>query len=163
MSQVSRIIGNQGSTISEIREMTGANIRIDQNMLPDSNEKVVEVIGNGESCLQCTYQLCIVLQDNRPRGQIIPYMPKSLIKDVWKPLILAGDIAYVIENGVAIRAPSDMVRKALEETPIGQLAANLPSSDTSEFTPDYMNPLSLLAAISKTRYIYYVGNNVHII
>ena len=151
ISQVSRIIGNQGSTINEIREMTGANIRIEHNTLPDSNEKVVEVIGNGGSCLQCTYQLCIVLQENPPRGKIIPYQPKSLIKDVWKPLILAGDIAYIIENGVAIRAPPDMVRKALEETPIGQLACNLPSGDSAETVPDYMNPLSLLAAISKTR------------
>jgi len=149
-SQVHKIIGNQGATIKDMRDMTGANIKIDQNPLPDSNEKVVEVIGTGESCLQCTYQVCVILQENPPRGKITPYMPKSLIKDVWKPLILAGDIAYIIENGVAIKAPPDVVRKALEQTPIGQLATNLPNSDNPDSGPDYMNPLALLAAISKS-------------
>ena len=37
--------------------MTGAQINVSQESLPDSNERTVEIIGSGESCLSTTYQV----------------------------------------------------------------------------------------------------------
>ena len=149
-SQCGMIIGKQGSKIKEIRDMTGANINVAPDSLPESNERAVEIIGTGESCLQSTYQICVVLQDNPPRGEIVEYMPKSLMKDLWKPIILAGNKAYVIENGVAILAPPEVVKNALAETPLGKLTAAIPAYEGND-GPEHMNPLALMMAISNSR------------
>jgi len=149
-SQCGMIIGKQGNKIKEIRDMTGANITVAQESLPESNERTVEIIGTGESCLQSTYQVCVVLQDNPPRGEVIHYTPKSLMKDLWKPIILAGDKAYIIENGVAILAPPEVVKNALSETPLGKMTAAIPAYE-GPGAPEHMNPLALMMAISNSR------------
>jgi len=147
-SQCGMIIGKQGAKINEIRDLTGANINVSQDYLPESNERTVEMIGTGDSCLQSAYHVCTILQENPPRGENMPYTPKSLIKDMWKPIIMAGEKAYIIENGVAIIAPPQLVKNALAETPLGQFTA---SSENSDGSADQMNPLALMAAISNSR------------
>jgi len=149
-SQCSMIIGKGGTKVREMRELTGANVNIGQEVLPESNEKSVEVIGTGEACLQCTYHICTVLQENPPRGEIVPYQPKSLMKDLWKPIILAGEKAYIIENGIAILAPPELVKKALAETPLGMMTAAL-SNKEDPTGPEHMNPVALMAAISTSQ------------
>ena len=149
-TQCGMVIGKHGAKIKEIKEMTGANINVSQESLPESNERTVEIIGTGDSCLQSTFQVLTVLQENPPRGEVVPYVPKSLMKDLWKPIILAGDKAYIIENGVAILAPPELVKKALAETPLGKMAAALPNFD-GPGAPEHMNPLALMTAISTSQ------------
>jgi len=149
-TQCGMIIGKQGSKVREIREMTGAMVNVSQESLPESNERTVEIIGTGESCIQSVIQICTVLQENPPRGEVIAYQPKSLMKDLWKPIILAGDKAYIIENGIAILAPPELVKKALAETPLGQMTAALSNLDDPS-GPEHMNPLALMAAISNSQ------------
>ena len=149
-SQCGMIIGKQGSKVREIRELTGATVNICQDSLPESNERAVEVIGTGEACLQSTYHICTVLQENPPRGEVIPYRPRSLMKDLWKPIILAGEKAYIIENGIAILAPPELVKKALAETPLGMMTAALSNMDDPS-GPEHMNPVALMAAISTSQ------------
>jgi len=146
--QCGMIIGKQGSKINEIRDLTGANLNISQEFLPESNERTVEIIGTGESCLQSAYHVCTVLQENPLRTESVPYTPKSLMKDLWKPIIMAGDKAYIIENGVAIIAPPQLVKNALAETPLGQFTG---SGGGDSGDSDAMNPLALMAAISNSR------------
>ena len=107
------IIGKSGAKIKEIRELTGANMNVAQESLPESNERSVEIIGTGEACLQTVYQVCGVLQDMPLKGEVMPYYPRAIIKDLgpssataaaWKPIILTGDRAYTIENGMAVLA-----------------------------------------------------------
>merc|ERR1719422_1637695 len=57
--QCGSIIGKQGAKIKEIRDLTGAQINVSQESLPDSNERTVEIIGSGESCLQTTYHVLL--------------------------------------------------------------------------------------------------------
>lgn len=77
MSQCGMIIGKQGAKVREIRDLTRAEIRVSQESLPESTERCVEVSGQGESCLQCTYHICTILQEAPIRGELIPYIPKS--------------------------------------------------------------------------------------
>jgi len=150
--QCGSIIGKQGAKIKEIRDLTGAQINVSQESLPDSNERTVEIIGSGESCLQTTYHVCCIMQETPIKGEVIPYIPKSLMPDLWRPIILAADQAYIIENGVAVLAPPQMVKAALAETPLGPMAASIPNfGEQSANGPDHMNPIALMAAISNSQ------------
>jgi len=150
--QCGSIIGKQGAKIKEIRDLTGAQINVSQESLPDSNERTVEIIGSGESCLQTTYHVCCIMQETPIKGEVIPYIPKSLMPDLWRPIILAADQAYIIENGVAVLAPPQMVKNALAETPLGPMAASIPNfGEQSANGPDHMNPIALMAAISNSQ------------
>merc|ERR1719369_2631166 len=158
--QCGSIIGKQGAKIKEIRDLTGAQVNVSQESLPDSNERTVEIIGSGESCLQTAYHVCCIMQEAPPKGEVIPYVPKQLIADVWRPIILAGDRAYIVENGMAVLAPPNMVKAALAETPLGAMAANLPNIGAdNKSAPEHMNPLALMAAISTAQRDKMSGGN----
>ena len=91
-------------------------IQVSQESLPDSTERCVEVSGTGESCLQCAYHICGILQDSQIRGHHVPYVPKGpggvmgppvppAMDDRYKPVFLCGDKAFVIEGNFAVPAP----------------------------------------------------------
>lgn len=165
-SQCGSIIGVQGVKIKEIREMTGANIQVSQESLPDSTERCVEIIGTGDTCLQCVYHICNVFQEVPARHDNIPYVPKSrvgggggggidrMLDQVWKPVFLCGDKAYIIDGTKARPAPPELLRHELSKTPLGsQVAdtlANQQGLGSGSMTPDHMNPLALMAAISNS-------------
>jgi hypothetical protein len=163
-SQCGSIIGVQGVKIKEIREMTGANVQVSQESLPDSTERCVEIIGTGDTCLQCVYHICNVLQEVPARHDNIPYIPKSrmgggggvdhMLDQVWKPVFLCGDKAYIIDGNKARPAPPELLRHELSKTPLGsQVADTLAAqqgSGSGSMTPDHMNPLALMAAISNS-------------
>jgi len=73
--QCGSIIGKAGAKVKEIRDLTGAQIQVSHEPLPNSSERCVEISGSGESCLQCTYHICCVMQDTPLRGEVIPYIP----------------------------------------------------------------------------------------
>ena len=69
--QCGSIIGKAGAKVKEIRDLTGAQIQVSHEPLPNSTERCVEISGSGESCLQCTYHICCVMQDSPLRGKIV--------------------------------------------------------------------------------------------
>ena len=151
--QCGSIIGKQGAKIKEIRDLTGAQINVSQESLPDSNERTVEIIGSGESCLSTTYHVCSIMQETPVKNDVIPYTPKPLLPDVWRPLILTRDRqAYIIEAGMAVPAPPHVIKTAFAETPLGPMAAMLPNfGESGPHVPEWMDPVSLMVAISSTQ------------
>ena len=161
------IIGKSGAKIKEIRELTGANMNVAQESLPESNERSVEIIGTGEACLQTVYQVCGVLQDMPLKGEVMPYYPRAIIKDLgpssataaaWKPIILTGDRAYTIENGMAVLASPERLKAEMEVIlgtqlgPLGGGGGNAAASfgeHSMMATPDYMNPIALLSVMAQ--------------
>jgi hypothetical protein len=177
-SQCGSIIGKHGAKVKEIRDISGANIQVSQESLPDSTERCVELSGSGESCLQCAYHICCVLQDAPLRGECVPYVPKGpgggmmppqqRPDDGYKPVFLCGDKAYVIEGDFAVPAPPELLRRELAQTPLGDMAESQAllnnssgngsadggsgnqSQPPTQQIPDYMKPLALMHAISNS-------------
>merc|ERR1719150_1005423 len=152
-AQCGSIIGKQGAKIKEIRDITGAQINVSQESLPDSNERTVEIIGSGESCLSTCYQVCSIMLETPVKSEVIYYSPKPLLQDVWRPLVLTRDRqAFVIEQGMAVPAPPHVIRTAFAETPLGPMAAIIPNfGEEGDSVPEYMNPVALMVAISSSQ------------
>ena len=160
--QCGSIIGKAGAKVKEIRDLTGAQIQVSHEPLPNSSERCVEISGSGESCLQCTYHICCVMQDAPIRGEVIPYIPPlnapppgppPMMDNAWRPVFLCGDKAFIIDGQFARPAPPELLRRELAKTPLGgQVAESLASGGNgSSSTPDHMNPLTLMAAINKAQ------------
>ena len=67
--------------------------------------------GSGESCLSTCYHVCSIMLDTPVKADTIPYNPKPLLPDLWRPLVLTRDRhAYVIEGGVAAPAPLHVIK-----------------------------------------------------
>ena len=61
------------------------------------------------------------MQETPVKSEVIPYTPKPLLQDTWRPLILTRDRrAYIIESGVALLAPPHVIKTAFAETPLGK-------------------------------------------
>ena len=75
-SQCGSLIGKGGAKIKEIREVTGANIQVASDMLPNSTERSVNLSGTCDALTQCVYQICCVMLESPPKGATIPYRPK---------------------------------------------------------------------------------------
>ncbi|XP_048479097.1 poly(rC)-binding protein 3 isoform X2 [Plutella xylostella] len=116
-SQCGSLIGKGGSKIKEIRDVTGANIQVASEMLPNSTERAVTVSGACDAITQCIYHICCVMLESPPKGATIPYRPKP---NVSGPVILAGGQAYTIQGSYAVPA-QDM--GGLAKSPLAGLAA----------------------------------------
>ncbi len=134
-SQCGPIIGKQGAKVREIKELTGAVVKVAQDTLPGSTERCVEVTGSGESCLQCAYHICVVLQETSLRGEVVLYVPRAPVQqplpvpphssgqgNSWRPVFLCGEKAYVIEGNVAVPAPAELLQRELTKVPLGDMA-----------------------------------------
>ncbi|CAH2237334.1 poly(rC)-binding protein 3 isoform X4 [Pararge aegeria] len=116
-SQCGSLIGKGGSKIKEIRDVTGANIQVASEMLPNSTERAVTISGTCDAITQCIYHICCVMLESPPKGATIPYRPKP---NVAGPVILAGGQAYTIQGNYAVPA-QDM--GGLAKSPLAGLAA----------------------------------------
>ncbi len=152
-SQCGSIIGKAGVKVKEIRDLTGAQIQVSHEPLPDSTERCVEISGSGESCLQCTYHICIVMQDHPVRGEYRPYVPRSNAagghpmgggggpNEDWRPVFLCGDKAYIIEGQYATPAPPELLRRELAKTPLGNdVAESLMNNPMARNRIKHQNP-----------------------
>ena len=73
--------------------------------------------------------------------------------DAWRPVFLCGDKAYIIDGTVARPAPPELLRRELSKTPLGgHVAETLATQGMggNKMTPDHMNPVALMAAISNS-------------
>jgi len=171
--QCGSIIGKAGAKVKEIRDLTGAQIQVSHEPLPNSNERCVEISGAGDQCVQAAYHVCGVIQDTPLRGEVMPYVPPVNNpppqarmpqpgpppgppppgQDSWRPVFLCGDKAYIIDgpNGIARPAPPELLRNELAKTPLGGEVAQNVANNLHMNIPDHMNPLALMAAIGKSQ------------
>ncbi|CAH0763851.1 unnamed protein product [Diatraea saccharalis] len=140
-SQCGSLIGKGGSKIKEIRDVTGANIQVASEMLPNSTERAVTISGTCDAITQCIYHICCVMLESPPKGATIPYRPKP---NVAGPVILAGGQAYTIQGNYAVPA-QDM--GGLAKSPLAGLAA-LGLGSLGPANTGGLNPAAALAALA---------------
>ncbi|XP_061711234.1 poly(rC)-binding protein 3 isoform X5 [Cydia pomonella] len=140
-SQCGSLIGKGGSKIKEIRDVTGANIQVASEMLPNSTERAVTISGTCDAITQCIYHICCVMLESPPKGATIPYRPKP---NVAGPVILAGGQAYTIQGNYAVPA-QDM--GGLAKSPLAGLAA-LGLGGLAPTNTGGLNPAAALAALA---------------
>jgi len=76
-SQCGSIIGRQGTRIREIREKTGCNVRIANDLLPNSSEKLITLYGEPRVIESCVEAICLVMIEDKPHGKPNPYTPRT--------------------------------------------------------------------------------------
>jgi len=74
-SQVGGIIGRAGFKIKQLREETCANIKVYQECLPDSTERVVAIGGEEDQVVNALTQMLDVMQEQPIKGNITLYDP----------------------------------------------------------------------------------------
>jgi len=63
---VGAVIGKGGEKIREIREQSGGKVKVYQDCLPNSNERIVAIGGDDEACILSAFNIVIDLLENRP-------------------------------------------------------------------------------------------------
>jgi len=74
-SQVGGIIGRAGFKIKQLREDTHANIKVYQECLPDSTERVVAIGGEEDQVVNALNMMLEVMQEQPIKGNITLYDP----------------------------------------------------------------------------------------
>ncbi|KAI8916034.1 eukaryotic type KH-domain (KH-domain type I) [Gorgonomyces haynaldii] len=79
---VGSIIGKQGAKIRDIQDLSGTTIIVSKEMLPESTERVVEVVGSVDGIHRAIYHIGnAVFQDLERVPETIPYDPKQAKKN----------------------------------------------------------------------------------
>jgi len=76
-SQVGGIIGRAGYKIKELRDSTGANIKVFQECLPNSTERVVAIAGSEDQIIDCISKILELMQEQPIKGNIALYDPTN--------------------------------------------------------------------------------------
>lgn len=71
-----RVIGKQGVKVKELRESSGAQIKVYTECCPESTERVVQMTGKAGEIATCTRMILEVLADTSQRGVNMPYNPE---------------------------------------------------------------------------------------
>jgi len=75
--QCGSIIGKGGFRIKEIREKTGCNVKIANELLPASTEKLITLYGEPRVIQQCVGSICQVMIEEGQERKCTPYTPAS--------------------------------------------------------------------------------------
>lgn len=75
--QCGSIIGKGGFRIKEIREKTGCNVKIANDLLPGSTEKLITLYGEPHVIEQCVGSICQVMIEEGQERKCTPYIPAS--------------------------------------------------------------------------------------
>ncbi|KAH8038575.1 hypothetical protein HPB51_001996 [Rhipicephalus microplus] len=71
------IIGRAGCRIKELRESTGANIKVHGSCCPGSTERIVKVTGSPSVVVDCIKQICDIVGQAPIKGLNKPYDPHN--------------------------------------------------------------------------------------
>lgn len=71
------IIGRAGCRIKELRESTGANIKVHGTCCPGSTERIVKVTGSPAVVVDCIKQVCDIVGEAPIKGLNKPYDPHN--------------------------------------------------------------------------------------
>uniref|UniRef100_A0A0B7AXN5 K Homology domain-containing protein n=1 Tax=Arion vulgaris TaxID=1028688 RepID=A0A0B7AXN5_9EUPU len=103
-SQAGCIIGRQGFKVKELREKTGANIKVYSTCCPNSTDRVVAISGKPKVVVGCIEEILELLQQAPPKG------PMSLYDPSYSDEFLAPDYGGFITGD--IRASKGLPRGA---------------------------------------------------
>ncbi|NXH48535.1 PCBP2 protein, partial [Dicaeum eximium] len=90
-----------GAELRPSPPLTGAQVQVAGDMLPNSTERAITIAGIPQSIIECVKQICVVMLESPPKGVTIPYRPKPSSS----PVIFAGGQAYTIQGQYAIPQP----------------------------------------------------------
>jgi len=74
-SQAGCIIGRAGFKVKELREKTGAGIKVYSTCCPNSTDRIVGITGKRKVVVGCVEEIIELLQSAPPKGPIQPYDP----------------------------------------------------------------------------------------
>lgn len=74
-SQAGTIIGIKGLKIKELRETTGAKIKVNQECCPGSTDRICQISGTNDVIIKCVKTVMEVLRSTPPRGHVENYDP----------------------------------------------------------------------------------------
>ncbi|KAJ3192003.1 RNA binding protein, heterogenous nuclear RNP-K like protein [Entophlyctis luteolus] len=75
---IGAVIGKGGAKIKKIQEDSGAKVVVSKDMLPQSTERVVEILGLAKSIEVAVFNVAeIVFNDGKPSVGVIPYVPQA--------------------------------------------------------------------------------------
>jgi len=75
--QCGSIIGKGGFRIKEIRENTGCNVKIANDLLPGSTEKLITLYGEPRVIEECVKAICQVMIEEGQERKCTPYIPAT--------------------------------------------------------------------------------------
>ncbi|XP_065153278.1 poly(rC)-binding protein 3 isoform X1 [Paramisgurnus dabryanus] len=130
-SQCGSLIGKGGSKIKEIRELTGAQVQVAGDLLPDSTERAVTISGTPHAITQCVRHICTIMLESPPKGATIPYRPKPTAGGNHTVLTQphAAPQAFAIPGQFAI-PPQDLTKLhqlAMQHIPFTSLGQSNPT------------------------------------
>ncbi|XP_057660814.1 heterogeneous nuclear ribonucleoprotein K isoform X2 [Diorhabda carinulata] len=76
-SQAGCVIGKGGQKIKEIREKTGARIKIYANLAPQSTDRVVKITGEPAKCIETIREVLTLIKQSPIKGAVNPYDPHN--------------------------------------------------------------------------------------
>ncbi|XP_031332394.1 heterogeneous nuclear ribonucleoprotein K isoform X2 [Photinus pyralis] len=76
-SQAGCVIGKGGSKIKEIRDKTGARIKIFSNCAPQSTDRVIQMIGQPSKCIDTIREVLTLIKSSPIKGPVTPYDPHN--------------------------------------------------------------------------------------
>ncbi|KAL1463133.1 hypothetical protein WDU94_014916 [Cyamophila willieti] len=76
-SQAGCVIGKAGTKIKELRDKTGARIKIYSICCPQSTDRVVQVFGTAETAINCIREIMELLKTAPVKGSDNPYDPHN--------------------------------------------------------------------------------------
>ncbi|CAH0552208.1 unnamed protein product [Brassicogethes aeneus] len=76
-SQAGCVIGKAGHKIKEIREKIGARIKIFSNTAPRSSDRIIQIIGEPDKCIETVREVLTLIKSSPIKGVVNPYDPHN--------------------------------------------------------------------------------------
>lgn len=71
------VIGKGGSKIKELKDKIGCRLKIFSNAAPQSTDRVAQIIGKEEQCIECITDIVELLKSTPVKGPIRNYDPRN--------------------------------------------------------------------------------------
>ncbi|XP_064607595.1 heterogeneous nuclear ribonucleoprotein K-like isoform X2 [Liolophura sinensis] len=117
-SQAGCIIGRAGFKIKELREKTGANIKVYSKTCPESTDRIVQLSGKPETVVNCIRIIYELLETAPPKGPVQPYDPHNY--DEYFSQEYGG---YTLIEGGKGKGGRGMIPRGMAPPPRGGLSA----------------------------------------
>jgi len=105
---VGMVIGKGGEKLKEIRDESNARIKVYQDCLPGSNERVVAIAGDAEEDILGALKMILqMLIDTRMRAPYHPYDPHNKPSEIMGPGITG--------SGVSLGMPQGMMNQGMQQ------------------------------------------------
>ncbi|XP_044736421.1 heterogeneous nuclear ribonucleoprotein K isoform X2 [Chrysoperla carnea] len=76
-SQAGCVIGKGGYKIKELRDKCGARIKIFSNCAPQSTDRIIQIVGQPDKCIDSIREIVTLIKTNPIRGPVNPYDPHN--------------------------------------------------------------------------------------